>query len=681
LRPGTTLVDFPQRTGDSVKRRRSESARCCLLLLFGLVSCLICFPSLAKGDGPRKREYVVTAASPLAEKHLESIADLIAAKQWNEAFTVGDLLLREHRDRLVRADEQRWISVLRRLAERIVALPPEGLTAYRLRVDSLTRPLLQEAERTADLSLYQQLIERYYASTVTDVALWRSGELLWRRGEIELARDAWRQLLPASSQQPDLRFPNPRYPAALVLSRLTLCDLQLGDFDSAKSRIAEIRKSAPNAAGAIGGKEGRYTDLLTDLLREREGQGTANGRGIRIGPLLWAHDDKTAVRERTRFVSTVPVLSGSWLVESNNSSIRVLNADTGKPAWPNGDPADDGAVFDVKLTESRPQSWPVLFHQPSLDEHGRLFARLGVGGRPNQLSLLRRDISQLAALDLQSGEGRVAWTAMTDQLPPETEWSFSSSPLALGGQVCTVVRGAGTESRLAVASFSVQDGRLLWLRDLCTVIAEQDPAWGREALTPAGDRLLVNLAGLVACLRVTDGAIQWVVQSQTDASENLSSDDAEGPYTSVISSGRVCVPMTGGQVFQLSLQDGRPDWSTVLPEPVTSIVSATGSQLVAAGESAWGLDSGGKVVWRFGFDDPEAHGAGRGAATGGDLFWCTEEDLFTLDARTGSPLHRIPLTNEFRSLRGGWVIVSPRHIAIASPAGIQVFQAAPSNSR
>lgn len=652
----------------------------------------------------------MAAVSPLAQKRLESVQDFLAARQWSEAFSVIEEVQREHRRALVEAEPGRWISVPRRIAEITAGLPADGLALYRQRVDPQADALRREAESGDDPAPWQRLLDEFFVSSAGAEAAWRLGSVRWQQGDPAGARELWSSLLPADDPAVPAktpRHPDPGYAEEVVLARLVLCDLLLEDRAAAEARIARLRTRFPESRGVIGGREGRYVDLLAALLGDGQSGhsasappwlGSGSGAPRQIGAPLWSLP-LTGAAPPKRFgvppVTQVPALWNDLCLVADNRRVLALRASSGQPAWPSGARQDDGSIFEGDGTARPAPRWPAPLHRPAIDAEGRGFARVGIGAQPNQLSLLKNDTSRIVALDLGRGEGRLLWSRLAGELvngPTATAWGFASSPVAVDGKVLAVVRSPGTEAQCGIACLSAAAGELLWLQPVATVISEADPLWGRESLQHGGDRVVLNLDGLVAALRLADGRLEWCVRRAADDTGFAKSESSREVATlqPLVTGGRVFALWGSGrggtgdssEILALDLADGKTLWRGDGFGQLESAIAIRRGVLAVAGESLWGLDAAtGAYRWKFGFDDPAARGAGPGVALGDDLLWTTREDLFTIDAATGAALHRLPLSQQMKPQPGGWLGVSGRELLLAAPDALKIFSLRSRNSQ
>ena len=72
--------------------------------------------------------------------------------------------------------------------------PPEGLEAYRRRVDSIAERWFREGIERLDESLLRRVTNEMFASSYGDDALLALGELALQRGDTAAARRHWRRI-------------------------------------------------------------------------------------------------------------------------------------------------------------------------------------------------------------------------------------------------------------------------------------------------------------------------------------------------------------------------------------------------------------------------------------------------------------------------------------------------------
>ncbi|AMV21273.1 Outer membrane protein assembly factor BamB [Planctomyces sp. SH-PL14] len=655
-----------------------------LRLWAGLVVCLC---GVIAGAAPPKLEYTLDGVSPLAEKRIEAAEDFLSAKQWDEAFRLLDEVLREYRRDLVEAEPGRWVSVPRRVSEITAALEPEGLAAYRQRVDAQASELFREAEAAGDVPRLERLVTEFFASTPAEGALWRLGERYWQAGEIAAARDVWRSLI--AEGMIARNYPSPTMAQPLVWARVALCHLLLNDIDSANGCVGRLYDNFPDATGTIGGREGLLKELILETIEERRAhrpagggsapwQGAGSAAETRVNGLRWSSAGGAVPSFGDRVVQEVPAAWSNVLLASTNDRVRALDLRTGRPAWPSGKREDDGSVFE---TDPAPLTdpWPRPLHRPAIGD-GVGFVRLGVGGKPNRLSLLQNDTSRIVALDLKAGEGKLLWSTMAGDLDRSQSWGFASSPVVSEDRVLAVVRTPGTESQLGVACLSARTGQRLWLRAVGTVLSEADPLWGREVLVAASGRIVLNVAGLVALLRLDDGSVEWVVRESRREGAGEPGSDLTATIVPLVEKGTIYAVVGPRTAACLDWEDGRREWTAEFDDEIEAAV-ARGERIVAfAGRSLTGVHIwSGKPMWRLRFPDA---GMGPGWQAGRDLFWSTNEDLLTVDLARGSVVHRVPLP--FRGergregIQGGWLSGAAGSLILAAPAGLRVFEVGPS---
>ena len=270
-------------------------------------------------------------ADNVARSHLERVDRFLEAGGWDEAVetlrrvmdTSGETMMRLEVDSSGAANGfERYVTLRDFCQLKLVTLPPtaaEALDLYRSRVDPLAERLYQRAVDDRDETLLRRIVAQYFASSWGDDALMKLGEFELGRGNYTLARAAWERIssalrVPASEpgdfgappghplwlalrvvdldndwerleplfsnapQQPGwLVFPDTNIDLADVRARLALVSILEGLATRAELELAVLKRLHPDAEGTIGGRQGKYVDLLTNLLEESRSWPDAGG--------------------------------------------------------------------------------------------------------------------------------------------------------------------------------------------------------------------------------------------------------------------------------------------------------------------------------------------------------------------------------------------------------------------
>jgi outer membrane protein assembly factor BamB len=209
---------------------------------------------------------------------------------------------------------------------------------------------------------------------------------------------------------------------------------------------------------------------------------------------------------------------------------------------------------------------------------------------------------------------------------------------------------------------------------LCTVTETLPTTVDRidHDVLAAGEGLVCQLpaAGILAACDTETGELQWAA-TYPISTERLGSDDA--PSALVYCGGRVFAkPRDSNQLMAFHAGEGRLLWSLDSPSRIRHLLGVVEGRLIASGDHLWGIEAATGRAWRFGFDDPEGYGFGRGTIAGGRIYWPTHEDLFVVNAMSGQLLDRI-LMNPASGITGGNLTIAGDRLIIAGPSTLTML--------
>lgn len=420
-------------------------------------------------------EVQVAEADHVVRSHLETIERFIAADQWDEAIealqrlmdTDGDALLalRSRRRADLRPGEfLRYISLRDYCQMRLSTLharSDQALSLYRSRVDSLAESWLREAAARDDAGPLRRVIERFFASSYGDQALYRLGEIKLAEGRFTHARTAWERISPQFRIDPELgrhtglspglplwlahrivpedqtreiapetaaaeilealppeaawlAYPDTDLDLAEVRARLVLVSILEGAGLRAELEFEHFARLHPAAVGTLAGRQGPYVELLGELL------------------------------EQSRAWKPLPV-SADWTTFGGNASrgkIATGRIDVAmRPLW----------VVDLPLRTAEAQ-WIDDVTRPAESRQGLLsYHPLVVG---DQVLLATGDqIEDVQAFDLHTG--RTLWPgAELTRLPGADAAGLAPGGLDLGFGPGLELR-AGPQQRQGVARYTM----------------------------------------------------------------------------------------------------------------------------------------------------------------------------------------------------------------------------------
>jgi outer membrane protein assembly factor BamB len=480
--------------------------------------------------------------------------------------------------------------------------------------------------------------------------------------------------------------------------------------------LEAYRERFPEAIGHLAGRDGRLADTLRNVWREslqwprdpgpvewltvgqdsrrngvipRRGHLGAPCWTMSLGRLIvprWERDRPALPPSGA--LSRHTVAAEGTLYVSDGVEIRALRLEDGRPRWPVAGGNDAGVVYPPGrvLRNWLPIRPAVGVPRFSLTlSEGRLYGMLG----PAVLSLpevgLRASPSQLVCLGVSREEGRLEWIQAVADLWPE-EWSVTGTPVSSGlsdGRLLVPLLRIDPHIECAVASLWAADGSVHWERSVG--IALREPLAGRvvlgqQLLTIGDDRVFVSTdLGAVSAVDIEDGRLCWAVTYPASplAAERLSNESINGLLPPVYVDGVVYVkPNDAADILALDAWSGRRLWQSPVPGRIVHILGVAGSDLIVSGDQLWAIDTRtGRARWRFGGDDPQGFGCGRGVVLGDRILWPTREELWTVDSVSGNALARYAL-QEALGVSGGHLTVAGDHLVLSGSDHLTVFHVA-----
>ncbi|MDA1051048.1 MAG: PQQ-binding-like beta-propeller repeat protein [Planctomycetota bacterium] len=718
--------------------------------------------------------------------HLDRFKALLAENQWQEAVetirhvaeTSGEqLVLVTPADAASPARFQRYLPLsaycqmsLTELARR----SPEALALYRQQIDPVASRLFDSAREQRDEALLRELVAKYFASSLADDALMQLGEFALERGDWTAARGDWEQISPL------MRFPahndphftefagQPRWlitrhletdedwnqtlpllqtcegepnwlayrdtdlNLAEVNTRLTLVSILEGAVPRARAEIELMRRLFPNAAGEIGGRQGKYVELLQNIFDESQtwptlpradGWPTFAGGNERQHIAAVAFDDAVHLRWQL----ALPTFSGEGELIGSEGS-RVAESPTGLLSFHPivigetvivqagaSEPdivarrIDDGRVlFGVEEVPTGAVAAPGLKRSVGvprfpLSSYGNtVYARLGSlpTGTSVDLRQEREEPARIVGLDL-AAEGRLVVELRLEGPPWDSEWAFDGVPISDGESLYIALRHrSSVRTENYVACFDARTARLRWRRMIVGAepVGSQRPfELTHTLLTLRHQTLYCNTnLGVVAALAIQDGSIRWLTEYPRIDFQNENPDRNTEHlfrdltpcllYRDLV----IVAPMDCGQIFALDANTGILIWAS-LPEQASDAIHLLGvgeEHLIASGDYLYWFDVyTGRLVGQFpaphrslpGHAKPAPHGYGRGILVDKLVYWPTRESIFVFDqrirrelrGRTPEAVRRIDLISH--GVTGGNLVLANRALIIAAQDRLIVF--------
>jgi outer membrane protein assembly factor BamB len=700
-------------------------------LLVALLACssaaVAQFPSFSRYE--LSEAVFVDQVDNVAGAHLTHLNNYIQAQEWGEALNTLSGLLGSASDKLIDVGGRRFMSVRDYCHQRLSALPPDVLQQYRSTADPEAEVWFQAGVAANDRKMLRRVVERAFASSWGDDALYRLAEIELERGEHALARTHLRMILPPEKRidgggpgQPDgtlLVYPDTDLPEAEVNARLLLISLLELRRDRAQRELIEFKQRYPNATGALAGREGKLAELLEALVAA--GGGWTNRpedadwptfagsnartriapRPIDVGAKRWeaplaqvtfnelvsfgpgpvvrrVATTHPLLRAQQWLLSYHPVVADGLALVNTSEEIYAYDLATGKPAWGQ----DSAAIFrDTIATPTVRHGFHVVSYgvpRYSLTVHNhKLYARMG----SPLTSTLGETISQerrgyLVCLDLRA-QGRLLWKIY----PEQEKMAFEGSPVCDGQNLYVALRRSDVRPQAHVACYDVDSGQQRWMRRVCsaeTIGRGQYEEATSNLLTLHAGALYVNTnLGAVARLSTEDGQIEWLHAYRQKQVGDLNQPQAylrRDMTPCVYSDGRLfAAPSDSERIYALNADTGELLWDTRYTPDAIHMLGVAGDKLLVSGDRLYWIDCASGKLARYWPDGPSPKGYGRGALAGNRVYWPTRNMIFVFDQTSGELKSTIDLRVRDERASGGNLVIAGGRLLIAAADRLVAF--------
>ncbi len=541
---------------------------------------------------------------------------------------------------------------------------------------------------------------------------------------VEATAQSLRRLWTAQGWIPVLFYPDSQIPPADVAARLALVSILEGARDRAAVEIEEFRQNYGQAVGTLAAKDGNLAEILAGLLAESEGwqaprlsnawatfaanpqrSGRTAGE-IDISTPAWnmplaevrLPDPRIGVRlglrprrvaeDSEQLLSYHPVVVGNRWFYCNEHQIFGFDLATGKPLWAAGPGRPAGELYRTAQMDRIPMSIQSLLGVPryTLTVHGdRLYARMGL---PITMPMTSRRLplrgqSQLVCLDL-AAQGALLW----EYTPETSDWVLEGTALSDGARVYVGMRRSSTRAHAHVACFDADNGQLLWRTLVCSAATpgagNVDEA-SHNLLTLADGMLFYNTnLGAVASLETATGKLRWITRYPR-AEPNAPLDPGDNPAhyyrdlnPALYHQGKLFVaPADSPGIFALDATSGLLIWESSHRQDAVHLLGVAEGHLIATGDKVYGFAvHGGRLDYEYPAENHLPNGFGRGLLVGSTVYWPTRDELYALDAATGTPV-RQPIPLDPRGVRGGNLVLAADFLLIAGSNKVWGFELPP----
>lgn len=402
-----------------------------------------------------------------------------------------------------------------------------------------------------------------------------------------------------------------------------------------------------------------------------------------------------------------PVVAHGKVYVNEMNRIRAYDLKSGQP-WPKVVPALP--LFDSRIHAAAyiPLGYPLVGTPRgtlALADDA-LYARMGTpitGWANREAAEDGGSLSYLVGLDLKR-QGSVMRGFPLRLTPPEFNGAeFEGCPLVWGEQLlATIVERDNVGLRRSVAAFDRFSGELVWRSAVLAVgtVEGSDRAnlITHQLLTMAGGRVFYNTnLGTIACLDPLTGETEWLTRYQRyDQLKHTHPSPVRFRYRDltpcVVAQGLVyCMPQDCPELFALDATTGDMVWSSddVEVEDAVHVLGISGDSLLVSGDRLIWLDRcRGGVLDRFPGSTtpgslnalPNPRGLGRGAISGGVVYWPTAGEVFVFDADISKQSRKVPPAIkqrhriDSRGSEGGNLMIAADHLVFCGPSRIMVFK-------
>lgn len=695
-------------------------------------------------------------ADNVSRSHLERVERFLEAGGWDEAIEALRRVMDTSGEKMMQVDASDSASefhrhvTLRDYSQMLLVglhkTAPEALDVYRSRVDPLAERLYQQAVKDRDEAALIRIVDSYFASSWGDDALMKLGEVEFERGNFTQARAIWERISPVlrtlatdagdlpvpPGLPPWLAFPDTDISLADLRARLVLASIMEGSTSRAEAELTALERLHPDAEGAIGGRHGRYVELLGDLLEDSKswpatrvpaGWMTFAGnptraktadQGVDIAlrpiwtmsslPLRVANDgrgDPVAEYERvgesqTGLLSYHPLIVGDTVLVCTGETIHDIHAldlHSGRSLWPQeADATDEVPIENIRLRLASDQTQHGVPRYTMTAHANMLFVKLG----PYATTIPQSDRhdpvppGHIVALDLRAQKKRLFEMRLTQE-EWGTGWAFEGPPLVDGADIYIVMRRRDNmRAQIHVGCFRMKPNRAelrweQWVASAETIGQGRAVEYTHNLLAMDQGVLYVNTnQGAVAALRAVDGKILWLTRYPRAA---LYDGDIRRPTQHSFRDLNPCLvqkdivvvaPQDCDRIFALDAATGMLRWQTESQQAVDVIhlLGIADGQLIASGHRLYWIDiCSGRIASRFPARVQEdLRGYGRGIIAGGSVYWPTRDEIYVFDARA-MRMTRQPINLKAIGMNGGNLLVADGVLLIAGADKLAAFNA------
>ncbi len=233
--------------------------------------------------GEDKQAVVLSGESRAASLRLAEARKRLDDHKWSEAIEELQTIQNSAGNDLVSIGPNHCVRAGRLCQIQLASLPAEALRLYRQRYENQAQKKLQQAQAERDILQLRKIVEDAFCTRAAEKAIDLLGDLAFERGRFEEAEEWWRLLAPLPDARRDaaarglaLVYPDLTLDPARVQAKQLLARLFEDTDNEWMASLEAYGQRHPKAEGMLGGRKGRYVELLQTLAEERKKQGHAD---------------------------------------------------------------------------------------------------------------------------------------------------------------------------------------------------------------------------------------------------------------------------------------------------------------------------------------------------------------------------------------------------------------------
>ncbi len=220
-------------------------------------------------DGPPP---LVTTDEELPE-FLEQARTLVERGAYDRGIEILHALITRPEGGFVSAGGGRYVGLAAKANDIIAAMKPEGLKLYRGFYDGIAKSLYEQARRTGDTGLLQQLVSRYPHTSYGPAAIELLGTMYFDRGRFTQAAYCWRKALSAGVVG---------VPEAALWARIAVAHHLAGERAKAEAAAKTLAERFGGATALLAGQRRNVAEFVAKMLAvpvPDAGAGRVHSRG------------------------------------------------------------------------------------------------------------------------------------------------------------------------------------------------------------------------------------------------------------------------------------------------------------------------------------------------------------------------------------------------------------------